>query len=203
MSLNIDPILREIPMPIETPRLIVRNPMPGDGVIVNTAILESMEALTPWMPWAQAAPSVEDSEIHARRSYAKWILREDLSMLIFDKASGDFVGGSGLHRIKWDVPAFEIGYWCRTKFSGRGLIQESTNAITRFAFSVLGAKRVEIRCDTRNKKSISVIERLAFPKEGSFTSDAVDAISGLPRNTFIYARTNIDGLPDLQVKWPK
>lgn len=122
MKSKIDPILREIPMPIETPRLMIRNPMPGDGARVNAAILESMEALTPWMPWAQTAPSLEDSEIHARRSYAKWILREDLAMLIFEKATGEFVGGSGLHRIKWEVPAFEIGYWCRTKFSGRGFI---------------------------------------------------------------------------------
>lgn len=203
MKSKIDPILREIPMPIETPRLMIRNPMPGDGARVNAAILESMEALTPWMPWAQTAPSLEDSEIHARRSYAKWILREDLAMLIFEKATGEFVGGSGLHRIKWEVPAFEIGYWCRTKFSGRGFIQESTNAITRFAFAALEAKRVEIRCDSRNKKSISVIERLGFPKEGSFTSDAVDAVSGLPRNSFVYARTNVDGLPNLQVTWPQ
>lgn len=198
---KIDPILREIPVPVVTPRLMIRNPLPGDGAIVNPAIKESMAALTPWMPWAQTVPSLEDSEVHARRSYAKWILREDLSMLIFEKSTGEFVGGSGLHRIKWDVPAFEIGYWCRSKFTGQGFIQESTNAITRFAFGALGAKRVEIRCDSRNKKSISVIERLGFPKEGSFTSDSVDAISGLPRNSFIYARTNLDGMPDLQVRW--
>ncbi len=197
----IDPILREIPMPITTPRLVLRNAFPGDGEKVNAAVLESLDQLRPWMPWAQTPPTVEESEIHARKSYAKWLLREDLQILLFEKSTGSFVGGSGLHRINWSVPSFEIGYWCRTSMAGRGYIQESTNAITRFAFSVLGAKRVEIRCDSRNARSLAVMRKLGFTQDALLRNQGADAISGLPKDTYVYSRLDSSGLPDLTVSW--
>jgi RimJ/RimL family protein N-acetyltransferase len=198
----VNPILLDIPMPIETPRLVIREPLHGDGPEVNAAVLESIGELERWMPWADHKPTVEESEESVRRGYAKWILREDLRLMLFDKQSGVFIGGSGLHQIDWKIPSFEIGYWMRTSFTGRGLIQESTNAITRFAFQQLGAKRVEIRCDSDNAKSISVIKKLGFELEGRLRkNDFGQNGSALLRDTLIYSRLDTEGLPDLDVTW--
>ena len=72
------------------------------------------------------------------------------------------VGSSGLQGIDWEVPKFEIGYWCRTSFTGRGYITEAVRGITAFAFEALGARRVEIRCDSRNHPSVRVAQRAGF-----------------------------------------
>ncbi len=97
------------------------------------------------------------------------------------------VGSSGLHRINWDIPKFEIGYWCRKRFQGQGYITESTAAITKFAFETLGAKRVEIRCDPKNIRSRRIPERLGFELEGILRNDQLSP-SGELRDTMIFAK---------------
>ncbi len=194
------PILLDIPFPITTPRLTLRPPLAGDGPELNAAILESYEALNFWMPWADHKPTLEESEENVRRAYAEWILRKDLRLSIFDRETGKLAASSGLHRIHWDVPSFEIGYWARKSFEGKGIITESTNAITRFAFERLQAKRVEIRCNTQNERSVAVIKRLGFHLEGCMRNQNFDS-SGKMRDTFIFSRIDTQGLPPLEVHW--
>lgn len=197
-----NPILLDIPMPITTSRLLLRPPQAGDGVEMNAAIKESFNELKIWMPWARELPSVESSEERARRAHADWLLREDIQILIFDKSSKKIIGSTGLHRIKWEIPAFEIGYWVRTSFAGKGYISESTNALTRFAFKQLKAKRVEIRCNPKNERSHAVIKRLGFEYEGCLRySDIHAAHSIVERDTVVYSRLNPDSLPELDVTW--
>ena len=67
-------ILRDIPASFETERLTIRVPQPGDGAEVNAAVLESLDALRPWMPWAAGEPpTVEESEANLREALAKRI----------------------------------------------------------------------------------------------------------------------------------
>jgi RimJ/RimL family protein N-acetyltransferase len=198
-----NPILLDIPTSLTTERLLLRPPQAGDGPELNAAVIESFDALSLWMPWAKTKPTVEESEENVRRAFAKWILREDLRVSIFDKATGKLAGSSGLHRINWAVPSFEIGYWARTSFVGKGYITESTNALTRFAFNFLKAKRVEIRCNSKNKKSIAVIERLGFEFEGCLRNSDTHGDETEPRDMLIYSRLSDAGLPALEVNFDK
>src|SRR5262249_39635309 len=109
-------ILTDIPMPILTPRLILRPAMPGDGAALHEAKTETYEDLAPWMPWAKKDEPAEESEIVVRRNYAKFILREDLMLLGFHRDTGEFVLGTGLHRFDFESGRFEIGYWVRKKY---------------------------------------------------------------------------------------
>ncbi|MDQ2730971.1 MAG: GNAT family N-acetyltransferase [Armatimonadota bacterium] len=181
------PILRDFPDVIETERLIIRPPQPGDGRALNEAVLESLESLRPWMPWAREAPSVEDSEEYCRRSYAQWISREDLPLLLFLKDSDAVVGASGLHPRNWDVPSFEIGYWRRTGFGQRGYITEAVRAITHFGFKSVGARRIQIRCDSRNGRSQRVAERVGYQFEGEHRNNGLTQ-EGELRNLLVYSR---------------
>jgi RimJ/RimL family protein N-acetyltransferase len=197
------PILLDIPMPITTQRLLLRNPMPGDGAELNAAIHETFDELKEWMPWAQTLPSVEESEENIRHAYAKWILREDLRISIFDKVTGAFAGSTGLHQINWEVPTFEIGYWLRKSFLRKGIATESTNALARFAFKEFKAKRVVLKCNSKNQKSISVIERLGFEFEGCLRNDEIGLTEGQlgTRDTLVYSLLTPDRLPELNVSW--
>ena len=40
----------DLPEVIETERLEIRSPMPGDGPELHAAVKESMDELLPWMP---------------------------------------------------------------------------------------------------------------------------------------------------------
>src|SRR5262245_66348773 len=101
------------------------------------------------MPWARQTPTVEESEENVRRAHAKWILREDLRLSMWEKSTTTFIGGVGLHRINWQLPSFEIGYWIRTSSVGKGYATEAANALTRFSFDALNARRVELRCNSK------------------------------------------------------
>ncbi|MEH7495672.1 GNAT family N-acetyltransferase [Neobacillus niacini] len=183
------PSLLEFPEEFMTERLLIRKPFPGDGKAVYEAIQASLNELKPWMPWAHTNQSEQDVEANIRDSIAKFITREDLRLHLFNKETREFIGSSGLHRINWDVPKFEIGYWVDTRFSGRGYISESTEAITKFAFTELNAKRVEIRCDPKNTKSRAIPEKLGFTLEGILKNDAVSVVSKEPRDTCVFAKT--------------
>ena len=159
------PILREFPDRFESDRLLIRAPRPGDGAAVHAAIAESTAELRLWMDWAHGEQQLEDVEAIVREAHANFLARRDLRLHLYLREGGAFVGSSGLHRINWEVPRFEIGYWVRTSLTGRGYATEAARRIGDFAFDVLGAERVEIWCDARNVPSAAVAERAGFRLE--------------------------------------
>ncbi|MEE8391330.1 MAG: GNAT family protein [Anaerolineae bacterium] len=186
MSKKVNPILLDFPDSFETERLTIRSPMPGDGVELQAAVAESIDDLRPWMPWAKEIPTVEEEEIAVRKGRARFLTRADLWLLLFLKGTRTLVGGSGLHRMDWDVPSFEIGYFARSRFAGQGYITEAVRGVTRFAFETLGARRVKIRCDACNERSQQVAERAGFELEATLRNHAV-AVDGELRDTLIYS----------------
>lgn len=197
-----NPILIELPMPITTPRLLIRPPKSGDGAELHEAVLETREALITYMPWARGELTPEKAEENVRQSVAKWTLREDLRLSIFDKASGMFAGGTGLHRVNWEIRSFEIGYWVRKRFEGQGYIKESTLALTRYAFDQLNASRVELRCNAENQRSISVIRSLGFELEGRLRNADPWVLSDAPcKDTMVFSRLDPAGLPAISASW--
>ncbi len=181
-----NPILKDFPDHFETERLLIRAPRPGEGKIIYEAVMESLEQLKVWMPWAHQEMSPETAEGISRRMHADFLARQDLPLRLFKKDTNEFVGGSGLHRFDWDVPRFEIGYWARKKFEGQGYITEAVIGITHFTFEKLFAERVEIRMDDKNTRSWRVAERAGFTLEGILRHDA-RATDGTLRNTRVYS----------------
>ncbi|MGM0943116.1 MAG: GNAT family N-acetyltransferase [Bacillota bacterium] len=182
------PILKEFPQEFHTRRLFIRLPLPGDGTAVYEAIQASRKELKKWLPFAKSEQTLEETEINIRESHVDFLKREDLRFLIFDRVSGAFIGSTGLHRIDWDVPKFEIGYWIDSRCQGKGYMTEAVAGLTEFAFQTLGANRVEIKCDERNERSRAICERLGYTLEGIHRQDSRAIDSDELRNTCIYAR---------------
>ncbi len=182
------PILRDFPDQFETERLLIRCPRPGDGPSIFEASDESRAELEPWMPWIAQTLRVEDSEEFARRSYARFILRENLGLLIFRKADSLYLGGTGFHNIDWNVPSFEIGYWLRTRFTGQGYMTEGVNGLTDFARQHFKARRIVIRCDTLNLRSRAVAERAGYVLEAHMVNELMNN-KGQLRDTYVFAKT--------------
>lgn len=194
------PLLIETPFPILTPRLLIRPSRPGDGPAFNEAVNSSLARLGKWLPWANHPHTHEESENTARRHETEYLLRENFVLPIFDRNSNRLLGGSGLHRVDWSLPKFEIGYWIREGEEGKGIVSEAVIAITRYAFQKLKAKRVEIRCAPENLRSRAIPERLGFQLDGCLRLDTLLPNKELS-DSLIFSRLNDQGLPALDVFW--
>ena len=193
-------VLIDVPMPIETPRLVIRPVMPNDGAVMSEAATETLDDLKKWMIWVNEGTDPDHMETVARKGYAKFILREDIFLTGIEKATGRHVLWTGLHRFDWTTRRFNIGYWVSKSAQGKGYATEAANALTRYAFNALAARHVVIEHAQGNEASRHIIDKLGFVKEGVLGGDIA-----LPDGTFaarhVYARTDDKGLPPLAVKW--
>ena len=200
------PILLNLPMPIQTERLLIRPPQLGDGNIINAAVVESYDVLKSIMPWAQTLPSIEDSEEFARLGAANWVLKKNeepyLPLSIFRLDTMEYIGGTGFHHMNWDVPAFETGYWLHVRHQNQGFMTEAVNAIARYAFLELHAKRLEIRCDIINARGKKIPERLGFHLEATLKQNRINQQTLAPSDTLVYALYTSETLLSLSVHWP-
>lgn len=199
-----EPILLNLPIPITTPRLILRPPQVNDGQIVNQAILESFEMLNKNMAWAKQKPSIDETEVYIRQAAANWILKKNdepyLPLLMIDKVTGQFVGNTGYHHYDWEIPSIETGYWIRTSRTGEGLMTEAINALTQYAFKQLKLKRITITCDINNLKSKKIPEKLNYKLEATLKSHRIDPEGNLS-DTLVFAKYDLTNLPKLEVQW--
>lgn len=173
-----------IPYELPTERLTVRCYRPGDAEALWEAVDESREHLRPWLPWVDLYQGVEAAHEAVRRFRGNFDLKQDFVMAIFD---GDrLVGGTGLHRVDWDLRRFEIGYWLRASATGKGYVTESTAALTRLCLEGLNANRVEIFVVAENRASRAVPERLGFQFEGIQRNASL--LHGEPRDRAVYSK---------------
>jgi len=199
------PLLLDLPMPIMTPRLVLRPPRVGDGVIVNAAVLESFDQLHPFMPWARKKQSPEETEEFVRQAAANWILKKSeepwLPLFVFQKETDQFVGSTGFHNIDWEVPCLETGYWIRNRCAGQGLMTEAVNALTQYALKQLRVKRIAITCDINNIRSRKIPERLGYQLEATLKANRISAANSEVSDTLVYARYDSGQLPILTISY--
>ena len=197
-----NPILIDVPMPIRTPRLLIRPKEPGDGPATAAAVAETWADLHQWMAWAENLDdnTAEQQEIRTRHVMAKFILREEFNFLGIEIASGQPVIWCGFHSIDWNAFQCDTGFWVRKSAQGRGFATESTNALLHYAFGALGMHRVGITHAAGNEASRRVIEKLGFVPEG--VQRAANLLpGGRVADRCCYARLNTIGLPPLDVQW--
>ena len=60
----------------------------------------------------------------------------------------------------------EVGFALGRKWWGRGIATAALATALRFAFDTLGLHRVEADADPRNERSLRLLERLGFRREG-------------------------------------
>lgn len=122
--------------------------------------------LQPWLPWVRAEPLSREMRLESlqalRRNFNDG---SDLVYGLFERSSGSYVGGSGLHGSLGSA-ARELGYWIAATREGNGLVAEAVAALTAVAFEVMRIARLEIRCSLDNVRSRKVAERAGFRFDG-------------------------------------
>lgn len=76
------------------------------------------------------------------------------------------IGTTTLFDMRAEHRKAEIGYMLDRPFWGQGLMQEALRLYLQFAFGTLGLNRLTADVDPRNDRSITILERLGFQREG-------------------------------------
>lgn len=151
-----------VPRRIDTERLTLRCYEPTDLAAMSDVITAERDRLAVFMPWARAEPITARARAELVTTFIReFETRENFTFGIFDRETGEYVGGTGMHT-RLGPDAFEIGYWIRADREGQGLVSEAVAAQARVALETLEADWVEIRCDPANARSRRVPESLGF-----------------------------------------
>ncbi|MCW2956655.1 MAG: GCN5-related N-acetyltransferase [Thermoleophilia bacterium] len=188
------PELVAVPQTINTERLTIRPWEPADAPALLASVDGARASLGPWLPWVAESTTLDHFRIAIQKFQSKWAVHSDLAVGIFDRTSGEVLGGSGLHRIDWELRVFEIGYWLGAGAEGHGYMTECAAALTLMAFEALDAERVEIRMDGQNRRSMAVPQRLGFVHEGTLRRSELTP-DGEIRDTEVFALIRGDELP--------
>jgi len=184
-----------IPYRIHTQRLVVRCYEPTDAPLLKAAVDASIDHLLPWMPWARDEPQTLREKVDLiRRFRSKYDAGDDFVMAILNRGETELLGGTGLHR-RAGRGTLEIGYWIGRDHEGQGYVTETAAALTRAAFELYGAVRVEIKCDPANNRSAAIPARLGYQLEGVLRSDRLER--DIARDTMLWAMIagEFDGSP--------
>jgi len=147
---------------------------PAFAASLRDAVTTSLAELRPWMPWAQAAPTVADYSTLLTQGDLRFETGEEWQFVLVEPGSDHVVGATGLHP-RIGPGRIEVGYWVRTDATHRGYATRAARALTTAAFAHLSdIDVVEIRMDPRNHRSAAVPPRLGFVLEGEIDQD-IDA----------------------------
>jgi len=181
------PILIPVPDVLQGSRVVVRCYQPEDAAAFYEAVDESRDHLPPFENWAHDFHSVDDAYVQVTHCRARWMVRQEFAAGIFHKETGRLLGACGIHRVDWERRVFMIGYWIRKSEVGKGYVSEAVRVLTRLAFRLFGANRVEIRMNTRNVRSAAVPQRLGFVLEGTLRNATPRSIEGKLGDEYVYA----------------
>lgn len=153
----------------------------GDAAALFEAIDIDRESFLPWLGWVRTDNrSVEDCmativRMRSRRTRME-PMADDFTLGIFDAATGDALGGTGLHRVVHSAHEGEIGYWVRPDRRGEGICTSTVAALLSWAFTAQGdggwgLRRVHIRCAASNRASQRVPRKLGLREEARLVQE--------------------------------
>jgi ribosomal-protein-serine acetyltransferase len=164
---------RPFPSRRETPRLVLRAWEPEDAASMLAALDVDRSSFAPWLPWVAADNrTLVECIFQIERMRREREAGADTNFVIamIDRATGEAVGGTGLHRIERENAQAEIGYWVRPDRRGQGLCAEGVAHLISWAFEDpraggWGLRRIEIYCAGANAASQRVPRTLGLRQE--------------------------------------
>jgi [ribosomal protein S5]-alanine N-acetyltransferase len=114
----------------------------------------------PALPDLAAADALQQEivDLFSERSLFQWGIAE--------RATDRVVGTCTLASLSAEHHRAEVGFALATEVWGRGYLAEVLPALLLFAFDTLDLHRIEADVDPRNARSIGLLERAGFQREG-------------------------------------
>lgn len=144
---------------------VVRRLEPSDAPSFLAAVRESLPELLYWLPWCKKDYGLQDAEAWIATAQQAWETGTEFPLGIFERASGEVVGGAGINQVNRACRMGNIGYWASSRYLGRGIARFAARQSALLGFGELGLTRLEIIVLTHNKASQRVAEALGATRE--------------------------------------
>lgn len=153
----------------------------------------SRRFLEPWEPtWGADDLTRASFRLRVRRYEQDYQRGQAVPFFIFLKSGDVLVGGLTIGYIRRGAAqSCMIGYWMGETHAGRGHMHDALDAVIPYAFKVLRLHRIEAACIPDNARSIGLLEKVGFRREGYLRGYL--KINGAWRDHVLYARLAGDG----------
>lgn len=181
------PFFRRDTPALKGPRILLRLPVQGDYREWMQVRGESRAFLEPWEPsWAADELGISAWRERLRRYREDFSRGSALPFFIFENQSGQLIGGVTLGNIRHGVArSGHIGYWIGEKHAGHGYMLEALELLAGHAFDTMRLHRIEAACIPGNRRSVRVLEKAGFTREGLLRSYL--KINGIWQDHYLYA----------------
>ncbi len=153
---------RELPR-LATPRALLRHPRVADAPALF-AVFSDAEVVRYWSSEAMREP--REAVDLVRGIAAGYRARDLFEWVVVRRADDRVVGTTTLFHFADGGRRAEIGFALARPAWGRGLMREVLTELIGFAFGRLGLARLEADVDPRNDRSLGLLARLGFRREG-------------------------------------
>lgn len=168
-----------LPTLATTARTIVRRWTPADAAELFATIDRSRDAILPWMLWSATDHRRLEHTVYYIERFRRAAAQTgctNFPMGIFDRDSGEVLGGTGLHDINSLLRTAEVGWWLRPESQGQGLCREAIGGLMGQAFRPTGEggwglHRLYAMVGVPNERSRRVCERLGLRLEGRYRKE--------------------------------
>lgn len=168
-------------------RVTLRIPTTSDYEEWSSLRRRSRDFLEKWEPrWASDELDRAAWRLRVRRYRDEISRGTGVPFLIELNDTGSIVGGISVGNIRRGVAqSGQIGYWMGEPYAGKGLMGEAVGVLSRYCFESLRLHRIEAACIPDNLRSIRVLEKAGFTREGLLRSYL--RINGDWQDHYLYA----------------
>ncbi|WP_099865181.1 GNAT family N-acetyltransferase [Pararhizobium haloflavum] len=183
---------RSEPLLIETANAYLRFPERGDFNAWRSLRMASRAFLQPWEPsWSTDELSRLSYLGRVGRYEREYVEGHAIPLFLFMKESDELLGGLTIGYIRRGAAqSCMIGYWMGERHAGQGHMTAALDAVIPHIFQRLKLHRIEAACIPENTRSIRLLEKARFRREGYLRGYL--KINGVWRDHLLFARLKDD-----------
>ncbi|RMF03937.1 MAG: N-acetyltransferase [Bacteroidetes bacterium] len=159
---------------LHTPRLLLRPLTEAD--LPDLFILDSNPEVHRYLS-QRPISSMQEAEAYLAYILSQYAEYGIGRLAIIEKASGEFVGWSGLKyetEVRTEFDYYDLGYRLKQNFWGQGIATEAARESLRFGFEDLQLTKICAGADVNNKASNYILgQKLGMRAGGPFTYDGI------------------------------
>ena len=136
----------------------------SDAAELQSAVLQSVGHLGPWLEWATPRYSLGDARHWVDESRALWAKQLAYRWIITDEESRCILGSVEIGQSATGVGL--MGYWLRRQVLGKGICTQAARAALDYVFRSGLFEQVDLYIDPLNAASLAVARKLGAELQG-------------------------------------
>ena len=167
----------------ETERLQLRPPAVSDAEAIFQGYAQDA-VVSRYMTW-HPHTAIQETEAYLQRCLTAWSKRSAFTWVLIHKLDQRLMG---MMELRIETHKAEIGYVLAQPYWGQGYMPEAVQALISWALQHPQLYRVWAVCDTENRASSRVMEKVGMQREGILRRWTYHPnVSAEPRDVYCYA----------------